>query len=306
MTDKMLGRIAALLRKAEGTDNEHEAAAYMAAAQRLATLESIDLAVARAHTDKKSRPTPEQRTITIGESGKRGLATYVQLFVAIARANEVTCDVARNSTFVYAYGFGADIDVCEAMYSSLVVQMVSACQRFLRSGQHKDELVWGRESSTGRWIQKPVHATTARINFQQAFAVVIGERLVQAREQANNEAERHYAATAGGASGPTAGGGGGAGASAAGGIGARAFGGLGPAGHRPAAGTSSVALAIREKEVAVRDFYSETSEARGAWRGSSAGYSESSRRAGRRAGRQARLGDRTPIGGARKSVGSGG
>ena len=34
--DKMLARIAALLRKAEGTDNQHEADAFMAAAQRLA------------------------------------------------------------------------------------------------------------------------------------------------------------------------------------------------------------------------------------------------------------------------------
>ncbi len=47
--DKMLSRIAALLRQAENTDNAHEAEAFMAAAQRLATTTSIDLAVARAH-----------------------------------------------------------------------------------------------------------------------------------------------------------------------------------------------------------------------------------------------------------------
>ncbi|NBQ41384.1 MAG: DUF2786 domain-containing protein, partial [Mycobacteriaceae bacterium] len=35
--DRMLSRIAALLRQAEGTDNTHEAEAFMAAAQRLAT-----------------------------------------------------------------------------------------------------------------------------------------------------------------------------------------------------------------------------------------------------------------------------
>ena len=48
--DKMLARIAALLRQAEGTDNAHEAEAFMAAAQRLATATSIDLAIARAHS----------------------------------------------------------------------------------------------------------------------------------------------------------------------------------------------------------------------------------------------------------------
>ena len=78
MADKDLARIAALLRKAEGTDNEHEADAFLQAAQRLATLAAVDLAVARAHTHAaERRATPTQRTITIGDAGKRGLRTYV-------------------------------------------------------------------------------------------------------------------------------------------------------------------------------------------------------------------------------------
>ena len=83
----------------------------MAAAQRLATATSIDLAVARSHADKRTpAQTPIQRTITIGAAGTRGLRTYVQLFAVIASANDVRCDVASNSTFVYAYGFVEDID----------------------------------------------------------------------------------------------------------------------------------------------------------------------------------------------------
>src|SRR2546428_665524 len=103
--DKMLSRIAALLRQAEGTDNPHEAEAFMTAAQRLATASSIDLAVARSHSANRSAAqAPTQRTITIGEAVTRGLRTYVQLFVLIAAANDVRCDIASNSTFVYAYG----------------------------------------------------------------------------------------------------------------------------------------------------------------------------------------------------------
>ena len=83
--DKMLARIAALLRQAENTDNAHEAEAFMAAAQRLATTTSIDLAVARAHAATRTpAQAPVQRTITIGEAGTKGLRTYVQLFVVIA------------------------------------------------------------------------------------------------------------------------------------------------------------------------------------------------------------------------------
>ena len=85
--DKMLARIAALLRQAEGTDNAHEAEAFMSAAQRLATATSIDLAVARSHADKRTpAQTPVQRTITIGTAGSKGLRTYVQLFVVVPAA----------------------------------------------------------------------------------------------------------------------------------------------------------------------------------------------------------------------------
>ena len=138
--DKMLARIAALLRQAENTDNPHEAEAFMSAAQRLATTTSIDLAVARAHSTTRSpAQVPVQRTITIGEAGSKGLRTYVQLFVAIAVANDVKCDVASNSTFVYAYGFAEDIDATHALYASLVVQMVKASDAYIATGEHRPD-----------------------------------------------------------------------------------------------------------------------------------------------------------------------
>lgn len=172
--DKMLARIAALLRKAEATDNVHEAEAFMAAAQRLATATSIDLAVARAHASTRTAAqTPIQRTITIGAAGSKGLRTYVQLFVVIAAANDVRCDVASNSTFVYAYGFAEDIDASHALYASLVVQMVRASDAYIASGAHK-----------------PTPTITARLNFQLAFGARIGQRLAEAREQARQEAGR--------------------------------------------------------------------------------------------------------------------
>lgn len=150
--DKMLARIAALLRQAENTENPHEADAFMAAAQRLATTTSIDLAVARSHASARSpAQAPIQRTITIGEAGSKGLRTYVQLFVAIALANDVKCDVASNSTFVYAYGFAEDIDATQALYASLVVQMVKSADAYLDTGQHR-----------------PTPTITARLNFHLA------------------------------------------------------------------------------------------------------------------------------------------
>ena len=160
--DKMLARIAALLRQAEGTDNAHEAEAFMTAAQRLATATSIDLAVARSHSAKReAAQTPTQRTITIGEAGARGLRTYVQLFSVIAHANDVRCDVASNSTFVYAYGFVEDIDATHALYASLVVQMVRACDSYLSTGATPPHPDHHRPAELPAGLRRP-RRTTAR------------------------------------------------------------------------------------------------------------------------------------------------
>ena len=268
MTDRTLQRIAALLRKAESTDNEHEADAFLTAAQRLATLHSVDLAVARAHTGRaEQRSTPTHRAVEIGTAGTRGLRTYVQLYLAIARANQVTCDVARNSTMVFAYGFESDLDTVDALYTSLVVQMVRACEVYLASPARAQDLVAHlRRVRTGRGVRdvvehRPVHATTARINFQEAFAARIGRRLEEAGARATAEAIA----------------------------------------DRPAAG---VEIVLRAKELQISDHYRQHSTARGTWSGyrATAGYSEGSRRAGDAAGRRARLGPASEIGGARPAL----
>lgn len=244
--DRMLARIAALLRQAEGTDNAHEAEAFMAAAQRLATATSIDLAVARAHSAvRTAAQAPTQRTITIGEPGTRGLRTYVQLFAVIASANDVRCDVASNSAFVYAYGFAEDIDASHALYASLVVQMVRSCDAYLSTGEHR-----------------PTPTITARLNFQLAFGARVGQRLTEAREEVQREATNSRRAEPG------------------------------------------TAVALRNKEIELRDHYRQESKARGRWTAAraSAGYSSGARRAGDRAGRNARLGSSPELPGARKRL----
>ena len=189
---------------------------------------------------------PTQRTITIGAAGTKGLRTYAQLFVLIAAANDVRCDIASNSTFLYAYGFAEDIDTSHALYASLVVQMVRASDAYLASGAHR-----------------PTPTITARLNFQLAFGARVGQRLAEAREEARNEATKDR--------------------------------------RRP----PGTAIALRDKEVELRDYYRGASRARGTWRATSAsaGYSSSARRAGDRAGRRARLGNSQELPGARAVLG---
>ncbi|WP_206486826.1 DUF2786 domain-containing protein [Rhodococcus sp. KRD162] len=269
-SDKMLTRIGGLLRQAESTDNPHEAEAFMEAAQRLATSASVDLAVARSHSASRERQaTPSQKVIPIGEPGKRGLKTYVQLFVSIAHANDVQCDVARSSTQVFAYGFDSDIETTEALYSSLLIQMVRASDAYIKSGAYKSETairtvteVMNRRRYTRR-EEVPVAAVTARLNFQTAFASRIGVRLSEVKKETEAEAIEQ---------------------------------------EQQGAGT---ALVLRNKEIELRDYYRQTSTARGHWRSQSAnaGYSEGARKAGDRAGRNAKIGAHAEIDGASRQLG---
>ena len=264
MDDKLLVKIGNLLRQAEGTDNEHEAATFTEAAQRLATANAISLEVARARAADRDKPsTPTTRMVHIGERGKKGLRTYVQLFSEIARANDVRVDIAHNSTYVIAFGFADDIDVVEALYVSLVVQMVGACDTYLAAGEWRSHTVTRLERSRSFYghthmlpVEKPLTKLAARLQFQTAFAERIGRRLADARQEAIDAAIR----------GETT---------------------------RPDA-SSSTELVMRDKEVAVNDFYTQTSTARGAWRGGRAtAHSDHARRAGAAAGQCASLGDST-------------
>jgi hypothetical protein len=169
----------------------------------------------------------------------------VQLFVLIASANDIRCDIASNSTFVYAYGFAEDIDATHALYASLVVQMVRASDSYITSGAHR-----------------PTPTITARLNFQLAFGARVGHRLTEAREQTQREAKKDR--------------------------------------RRP----PGTAIALRNKEIELRDYYRTASKARGSWQASraSAGYSSAARRAGDRAGKRARLGSGPELSGARSAL----
>lgn len=283
-------KVAKLLSQAENAGTEAEAATFMQKAQEMATLYSIDLAKARHITVAKEKTTPVQRTITLGVRGTRGLNTLVELFRGIAAANDLTMNIAHNSTYVIAFGFAEDIDIAEALFASLSVQMAAAAAEYRKEGSWKQETVYrpGRyrkptkaEIAEGhyRWdsiwedgTYAPMSWLSARLDFQEGFARRVGSRLYDAKVSAESAAKSADMAAA---------------ADAAAAI------------DEASTGT---ALVLVEKREAIAEFYKKTSTARGSYKGGRQVSSSRALGAGRAAGDRARLSSNTGIGGSRKAI----
>lgn len=196
--DKYLERIGALLAKAESTDSEAESQLLTAKAQQLATMHAIDLAAARERRQRRHRrQTPLQRKLVIGAPREQGRRHRVSLFSAIARVNDLRVDVARDDTYVLAFGFPDDLAVVEKLYASLVTQMAAAANAAIRRGEHREEVYWSKAAQSWR-----SDARVFRTAFNLGFVASIGRRLQDARDAALAEdrarGEDGSAASAGG------------------------------------------------------------------------------------------------------------
>lgn len=244
-----IGRISALLAKAEATDNEHEQDAFLAKAQELATRHAIDLAVLRMSAPPGSAAeNPERRKVDIGDYRKQANGHLVRLYVAIAHSNDVVVDVARDSTWLFAYGMPSDLDSVGAMFGSVAHQMVQSGNRHVAGRSWEGEL-----SRQGYERPTPMNARRARAHFYVGFAVRIAERLAQGRRDAEQKSANVFVPIENG----------------------------GP----PISGV----VALHSRGMAVRDYHSGVSTARGSWSGSRVEANSDSTRLGFEAGGAARL-----------------
>ena len=173
--DRLVDRVGKLLAQAEGTDNEHEAAAFVERAQQLATAHAVDLERARERQRARHRPGAtgeeplEQERLDVGAKGRRGNRHRVLLYTAVARSNDVLVNVASDSTYVLGFGARSDLDVVERLWASLAVQMTAAAQRRLDRGEHR---------------RSGVAALSWRLSFYDGFVLAVAERLAEARRRA--------------------------------------------------------------------------------------------------------------------------
>ncbi|WP_433828909.1 DUF2786 domain-containing protein [Actinoplanes sp. CA-015351] len=154
---RILGRVRALLAKAEATDFAAEAEAYSAKAQELITRYRIEVITAPAVD-----VVPFARRIGVDHPYENEKASLLD---AVARANNCRCVWTPELGFSTIFGFDADIDGVELLYTSLLVQANRAMTR--------DEPAKGK-----------ARVKAFRRSFLVAYAIRIGQRL---RETSDRE-----------------------------------------------------------------------------------------------------------------------
>src|ERR1700761_1961937 len=171
--DRMLGRIRALLAKAESTEFAEEAEALSARAQELMAKYSIDHALLAAQSGEREEPSG--RRIPVDSPYEEPKGTLLNV---IALANRCRAVWSKDVGLMTVIGFPADLDAVELLFTSLLVQANTA---MLRAGGKKDEL--GRSRTRA-----------FRQSFLVSYAIRIGERLEEATAHATAEAVDDLAA----------------------------------------------------------------------------------------------------------------
>ncbi|MDT0479718.1 DUF2786 domain-containing protein [Streptomyces doebereineriae] len=158
---RMLGRIRALLAKAEATGYPEEAEALTAKAQELMARHSVDEALLDARAPAKDAP----GACRIGVEPPYEQAKAV-LLDAVATANH--CRAVWNEPFAFStvVGFEGDLAAVELLYTSLLVQAQSAMAK-----------AEAAQRAGGRGRTK-----TFRQSFLAAYAHRVGDRLRTAAE----------------------------------------------------------------------------------------------------------------------------
>ena len=246
----MIDRIAKLLAKAERAATPAEAQAYFDKAQALATAHSISLAKARLATTE-IRISPINKRIVVGEPRRHANRHLINLMYAVATANDLQMDIAHNSTYLILFGFPSDIAAAEMLWSRISTQMVRYGEEFLAAGEWRADVRLVRQRRRTRTA--PMTKQTARAQYYESFIAEVQGRLRTAREReiAQQRQREEQQAQNQAANGPTA---------------------------------TGTEIALREKAAEVADYYQQSSEARGSWRGGSRvqGLSPAAEQAGRR------------------------
>jgi Protein of unknown function (DUF2786) len=172
---KMLGRVRALLAKAESTEFPEEADSFTEKAQELMTRYSIDVAMVAA-TSGAAVGGPEGRRIHLDPPYIDAKASLVH---AVASANRCRSVLLSEFGFITVFGFSTDLAVVDVLFTSLLAQATTAMV------------------VAGRVVNRAGVSRTRsfRQSFLISFAHRIGERLQEAASASTKEAEVTFGAS---------------------------------------------------------------------------------------------------------------
>lgn len=165
--ERILGKIRALLAKAESTEFPDEAEALSARAQELMAKYRIDHALLAAQSGKKDKPIGRRLPVDNPYESPK-----VTLLHVVAKANRCQSVWQKRLGMSTVIGFESDLDAVELLFTSLLVQANAA---MLREGAKRDE--HGRSRTRA-----------FRQSFLLAYAHRIGERLSEAADHVEHEA----------------------------------------------------------------------------------------------------------------------
>ncbi len=173
--ERILGKIRALLAKAESTEFTEEAEALSARAQELMAKYSIDHALLAAQARRKDQPASRRLPVDNPYEGPKA-----QLLEEVAKANRCRAVWYKSLGMSAAIGFPADLDAVELLFTSLLVQANTA---MLRDGAKRDQ--YGR-SRTRAFRQSFLTSYAIRIGERLTGVTVDAERQVAAEVQGRN------------------------------------------------------------------------------------------------------------------------
>lgn len=160
--DKVISTVRALLAKAESTDHPAEAEALTGKAQDLMTRHAIDEALLQAGADEAVDVRSHRVLISSPYPYEK-----VRLLNDVARANRVRVIWMENLAMATVVGTPVDVDQVELLFTSLLIQATRA-------------MTEAGTARAGSFDRSP----SFRRSFLISYAVRIGERLVEADEEA--------------------------------------------------------------------------------------------------------------------------
>jgi hypothetical protein len=183
---RTLERVRKLLAKAERTDNEHERAAFMAAASALMAKYGID-----SLDPERPRQAPGDRIVTVPGPWAREKARLVSLVAQALRCRPLLIGRADDGHRVHVFGFAADLERAELLATSLLLQMASGLARVRPPGEVTAVRAYRRSWLLG-FTDEVYRLLREAENRAEAEAPSVGTALVLADRHA--EVERAVAA----------------------------------------------------------------------------------------------------------------